>query len=315
MFFSPRSSRDLPARGVDDLPLLQIGLRIGDVLLRIEEAVVARGPSVQLLGGKKAQIDGCVRGNQLLEVAVPCRVGVGKDRVVFQRRRQLDRNARAIGGVVDVGEILRSDAARVLDEAVAGLTVDAEPHAGGRAERDVQYALQPLHVVVAGGRLHIAFELIRGALRHEEHRAARRVATEQRALRPLEYLHVLQVEKGACAGAVADRKAIGGAAQRDHIGEIDADRWRGAEVLHEAADRIARVVAAEIAVRREGRRECGQVGGVHDIAGAQLVLVEHRHGNRHVLEALLDAPGGHQDVLDVAVARGALGVCGRDDAQ
>src|SRR3546814_2267499 len=86
--------------------------------------------------------------------------------------------------------------------------------------------------------------------RHQQHGATRGVAAKQRALRTLQHLHVFEIEQLAGAGTIAGSlRAL--ATRRDHVGEVDADRRRGAQILREAADRERGAVRAEALVRSE----------------------------------------------------------------
>jgi hypothetical protein len=115
------------------------------------------------------------------------------------------------------------------------LPIDAGAEADGIADRHVNHALQPAHVMAAVAALDVAFELVGRLLRYQQHRAARGVAAEQRALRAFQHLHVLQVEEVARPGSVARRRRSR-PTRCDHVGEIDADRGAGAQFLKEAAD-------------------------------------------------------------------------------
>ena len=66
----------------------------------------------------------------------------------------------------------------------------------------------------------------------------------------------------------------------------------------------AGIVTAVVAIdcqRRDVRR---QVRGVDDIAVRQLLLVENRYGNRHVLKIFLRTPGGDDDLSEFVATIG-----------
>ncbi len=242
-------------------------------------------------------------GKHLEGRAVVVRVGVRGDRVVFEIRSQLGDHAEPRGDVIGIVEILRADRRLVVEVSPALHVIDAEPDLERFGQRHVDHALHAPHVVVAGRTLEIALELAGRPVRHQQHRAAGGVAAEQRALRPLQHLHVLQVEQVADGDAIAGRGRRGAARPHD-IGEIDADRWRGGEILDEAANCESRLFGAVAGVDRERRGVGRKVGGIGDVARGNRFLVVDRDRDRHVLQPFLDAPRSDDDV----VARSLFGL-------
>src|SRR4051812_47076330 len=89
----------------------------------------------------------------------------------------------------------RPEARMVLHVAAALVAIEAGANLEGIGKGDVDHRLQALEVIVAGRPLDKALEIVGRLLGNQDHRAARRVAAEQRALRALEHLDVLQVEE------------------------------------------------------------------------------------------------------------------------
>ena len=89
----------------------------------------------------------------------------------------------------------------IVHEAAAGLgqARDTQQHLVAD-ERQVERALEFLVVEVAETARDIAAEFIGGFLGFVENRAAGCVAAKQRALRPFQDLHALQIEESGCRG-------------------------------------------------------------------------------------------------------------------
>ena len=159
-------------------------------------------------------------------------------------------------------------------------------HVDGRFELQVVIVAE-LHARIAAGVIH------RRSRRHEQHRAARRVASEQRALRALQHLHRLQVEERRGQG----RDLVG--RRERHVCEIGLDRTRGgAEELAATADREAgKRAVARIGVDLQAGNRLVQGEGVRDPLLLQRGLREGGDCHRHTLHILLAAPRGHDDVV------------------
>src|SRR3546814_7661580 len=82
-----------------------------------------------------------------------------------------------------------ADAGDVGEMSVALVAVDAGAQLECIGYRHVHDRLQTVRIEVAAATFNVAFEIIGRLLRHDQHRAAGRVAAEQGALRPLEHLH------------------------------------------------------------------------------------------------------------------------------
>ena len=83
-------------------------------------------------------------------------------------------------------------------------------------DRHIDRAFQLLVVVVTEFRLSIAFEIIGRLVRDEQNSATCGVTSEQSTLRPVQNLHVLQVEELARAGIAGlqrNLREIGGDAR------------------------------------------------------------------------------------------------------
>jgi hypothetical protein len=182
-------------------------------------------------------------------------------------------------------------------------------HAQARAvaEGHVDHGLEAPHVVIADGALDIAFEPAGRLLGYEEDGAARGIAAEQRALRPLQHLDILQVEEGTRTSAVTGLQRAR-TARRDHVGEIDADRRGGEEILDETAQREGRIVVAKLTVGRQRRGISGEILAGNNVAISDRLLREHGHGDRNVLKAFLDAASSNDDII-VGDAVGFRGQC------
>jgi hypothetical protein len=118
---------------------------------------------------------------------------------------------------------------------------------------------------------------------------------EQSALRAFQHLHVLQVEKGAGTSSIATRSAAA-SAQRHDVSEIDSDGGRGALFLGKSADRERRSIVSIAGVDRHGWRECRDILERNDVVAIKRSLIEHRDGNRDVLQALFSSTRGDDDV-------------------
>src|SRR3546814_15822001 len=92
--------------------------------------------------------------------------------------------------------------------------IDGNAKACTVRQRRVENTLEATHAEVAGGTLEITAEFRRRLFRHQQHRAAGRVAATQRALRAFEPLHVLQVEETAGADTNARRRPLRGESGR-----------------------------------------------------------------------------------------------------
>src|SRR3546814_12081253 len=84
--------------------------------------------------------------------------------------------------------------------------IDGNAKACTVRQRRVENTLEATHAEVAGGTLEITAEFRRRLFRHQQHRAAGRVAAKQRALRAFDHLHVLQVEETAGADSTEERR-------------------------------------------------------------------------------------------------------------
>jgi hypothetical protein len=133
-------------------------------------------------------------------------------------------------------------------------------------------------------------------------RASRRVPSEQRSLRPLQYLDALDVEQGSVepelvadidvvdihrdAGIEALRVGVRvDAAQTDAVGEVSAARVDPDEIRDQAVD----------------------VGYLARALLHQIIRGEHADGLRHVLHVLERAARGDDDFLQLDALTDALG--------
>jgi hypothetical protein len=209
---------------------------------------------------------------------------------------------RAPGLVVLVVEIAVGRRAVGIALPIGDAAGEAQRKAFG--ERNIDRTLDDDRVVVAEGRVDIAFEPVGRIVRSDQHRAARGVAPEQGALRPAQHLDRGQIEEGR-VGAVRTRL--------DHLGEIDADRRVERDELLElnlAADGEARHAATEAALAGgEAGNRAGQIDHLLDRPAGELVARNGGDRDRNFLEALLATACGDHDVLQ-PVVRLRCGGCG-----
>src|SRR3546814_4766088 len=87
------------------------------------------------------------------------------------------------------------------------------------------------------------------------------------------------------------------------FGEIGDNRWKdGTEGKALAADRVGQIVAVGDRSRnRQARRRLDEVDGIEASALIHLFLRHHRHRDRNVLQPLLLAPGGHDDLAKASL--------------
>ena len=197
----------------------------------------------------------------------------------------------------------RPDGARVYPGALfTGVDVLLEPvvllhdardaHAEAVGEGASNGHLGPAPVELAQGDTCIAIEFVARPCADELQRARGRVPAEQRALRPAEHLHALQVEHGEGVEPVAVQDRFVGVDRRGlaiHEGVVRA---------RDAADRDD--LGALLAVTRydvEVRRDVAELLRPLETVVPQVVAAEHGHRDRHVLRALSAPLGGHQDLF------------------
>ena len=296
----------MPGRRVDDLPGAQIDTRIGIGDFDIQRTVAAGGLTVDLIAGCESGVVTCQaaadewRGRIAVAafitrgVTVRIRLGVVEDRVVLEFGRQVGNYAETAISVVDVVIVIRADPRMVLHVTVALVAIDCDTNLESVGKRNVDRSLHTLLVIVSVGAFHIAFEEVAGLGRNEEDRAAGRIPAEQGALRTFENLHVLQVGERTGAHAVA----AGGAALRahaDHVGEVHTHRRGRCGILVEAANREGCLFRAVTRVDGQRGSISGKIRCHGDVAILQLIFVVHRHRDRDVLQAFLDAPGRNDD--------------------
>src|SRR5690606_9668366 len=162
------------------------------------------------------------------------------------------------------------------------------------AKRDGHGTEHFAQVVLTDSGAKRRFELVAGQDRVDQHGAADRVATEQRALRSAEHLDIVDVEK---VHRPADR-----AAHVDVV-DIDADArvdGRGGIELTDAAyeDDRRGVVARELAVARElqARRDAVEIRRRSNLSTLERFRGQRGDGNRHVLQSF-GSPARRDDDL------------------
>ncbi len=131
------------------------------------------------------------------------------------------------------------------------------------------------------------------AFGQDAHRARQRTRSEQRALRPAQELHPLDVEQvGIDHGGIAD----GGDGQ---LVDIDGDRALQIGVIAVGGDAACREIVEILgrAVEHHARRLTTDAFIAGDALLGQLRLRKGGHAQRHILDALGAACGGDDDVL------------------
>src|SRR3546814_2261943 len=101
--------------------------------------------------------------------------------LVLDVRAEIEDQARAHGVVVDVVVVTRTNARNIVQIPVPALMIDGNAKACTVRQRRVENTLEATHAEVAGGTLEITAEFRRRLFRHQQHRAAGRVAAKQRA--------------------------------------------------------------------------------------------------------------------------------------
>ena len=226
---------DLPGGGVDDLPLLDLYKRVGDIGLDVHRAVTTSGLTIQLIAGGHGHHvryanhtdgvgTGClsVTADDTRCIAVGFRFTAVEDGVVFQIGRNVPHSTGTEGRIVPVVVISWPEAGFVVHKAVAVVVIDGEAQAEVIREGHVERTLYTPHIVIADGTLQIAFQSVGGLLGNEKNRAAVGIAAEQRTLRPFQDLDVFQVHERSRPDGIAG----GGAALSSHtddIRKIDTD--------------------------------------------------------------------------------------------
>ena len=166
------------------------------------------------------------------------------------------------------------------------------------ADRKRDRAFQIRRLMIAVAALDIAVELLGGLGGLVEDRAAGRVAAEQRTLRALQDLDVLEIVERACT-IFRDRNVVG----------VDNDGWRrvgiGVDAL--AADRIAELVRAAARPDDQARYRRLQVGVVEDGALLERRAADRRDRDRHLLDIFRHAAGGHDDFFHPVACRAFVG--------
>ncbi len=204
---------------------------------------------------------------------------------------------------------------QVLAVAVAAVHGGARADCEGLADRRRARGDQVGLVVRAEVGAHVEPRLLAERLRDVLDRAADGVAPVERALRPaqhLETLDVVDVEHRALRPRDVDVVHV-----QAHSGLEAPQRV----LLPDAADeRDERRVRAARDLQREVGRGLLQPGDVERAGVVEALRRERGHGDRHVLQALVAAPGGDGDLLDtggpvLAGRRRILGEHGRDGKQ
>ncbi len=273
------------------------------------DVAVHHAGTTRLLGGQ-----GCLRGFLYAQQVDQARriVDVEQDRTIASiivaipvedgeiadRIRRFGQHRDAEGGGIDVIQIAaQSDVARIP----VALVVAAR-EANGKAIRDHRQregAFELLVVEVAVVGLEIAFPFVSGRRRIVEYRTARRVAAEQRPLRPFQHLdggHVVSPHPAAECGL-------------RHIGEIadDGERVRAAQRFGLDPDLEHRVFPASRSGQVDARRLEHEVRRTLDIGQTQHLFVERGDRHRRRLDILPCAPGGHDDIVVSHFPGGGVG--------
>ena len=180
----------------------------------------------------------------------------------------------------------------VIFEPVALLVREADRQEGGVGDRRVAIGDDAVAVIIAVGALHMERGIGRRLAADELDDAADRILAEQCALRSAQHLDALQihgVEIGDAAAPGID--AVDEYHHRGVAAGILADPRGAADAAHREilVDRIDLADA-----------EAGGAGGdiLHgfDIVALELLGIERRHRDRHVLKPLLAALRGDDDV-------------------
>ena len=203
------------------------------------------------------------------------------------------------GDVVIAAEILGLGRRDIVDPIVAMLIEAREAHrkavvvGGARRDFDLAGAI----TAIAGARIAAGLAGLDGV---ELDDARRRVAAEERALRPAQHLDAVEVE---------DREALEDRVFEDDFVIDEADRLRGVEVevgVAEAADIEARertAVRAFDVEAGDAARERADVGARRGDR-IQRIARQHADRDRHVLQAFLAALRGDDDVAKAAALFG-----------
>ncbi len=182
--------------------------------------------------------------------------------------------------------------ARVVDEAVAASAREREAPGDLAAERTGDRGLGLEEVVAAVTHLDVTFgREVRPAARDVD-RACRRVLAEERALRSAQHFDLRDVEE-------VERRS--GRARVEHAVDVETDARLDAVVGQaerraHAADghrRVARVGRVEL----DGRDQLLHAIHVEGAGTLHELATQHRHGDRHFLNGLLDATGRHDHTL------------------
>ena len=150
-------------------------------------------------------------------------------------------------------------------------------------------------VVIAVAELGDAAELLGRLLRYQSDRAADRVLAVQRALRSAQHLHALYVVE-------VEERALD--ARHVHVIEVDSDARierlqcvRLADAANVDVGAVRRTASLDEIHVRHGSLQTGEVLGLQH---AQFVGREGRHGDWHVLHALLAPARGDDHFLERA---------------
>ena len=218
--------------------------------------------------------------------------------------RRLDQELRAGRVLLELADaLLDVGVVEVLGHVVAGLVEAGDPEADPVRDRSADRALDVHRVEGAVGGAQVAVELFRGPHALELDEARRRVAPEQRALRPAQHLDAVGVEDGEAL----ERRVL----QHDAV-VVHADGLVRVEVevrVAVAADVEAREGAPEGTLAVEARRAARQGEDApapgHDVV--EFLRADHVHGQGHVLKALLRLGRGDDDLVHLRARGGGDG--------
>ena len=175
----------------------------------------------------------------------------------------------------------------VVDERATAAVAAGDAQAVAVGKRHVHRRLDVTRVVIAVAGACIAAELIADAPGLVEHRAAGGVAPEQGPLRTLQYLNAVEIVEGA--GIVSDDLCL------VDIGQY-ARRRVGIGVHALAADGIVELVGAAVLADSEAGHRRLQVVLREYRALLELLPPDRGDRNRHLLDTLLAAACGDDDL-------------------
>ena len=279
-----------------------VGLRRADVRLRRDAAalpVELRRRVVGLL----LIVAGLVRkrgANVVQRERVVAVVGFqhASGDVQFRSGREVEGEARTDGHLVDVVRVLAAKM-RVLDEAVAAIDATRDPPTGAIGQRPRGCHADADAAVVAHVRRDLAFAGLRRRPGDHVDEAGQRVGAVQRALRPAQHFHLLDIEQprdGADAGQI---DAIDEQAHRGVQRLLELAAFANAAQLQKARPRCA---LGEVQVG-DGVEHVVQVLG---LAPGDGVGIEHGHARRHARKVRIAQGGGDDDLFDDLVCAARL---------